>query len=104
MATPEQIMQVRVNTNTVSDTVLWTDTLLGGLIDAHGVNEASAQVWEAKAASYAELVDVSEAGASRKMSDLHKHALTMAKTWRDKDAVLIVESTGRAKVHPIGRL
>jgi hypothetical protein len=58
----------------------------------------------AKAATYAELVDVSEAGASRKVSDLHKHALTMAGVWRSKDAAIIIETTGRAKVHPIGRL
>lgn len=41
-------------------------------------NSLVASIWRVKAARYAELVDVSEAGSSRKFSDLHKNALTMA--------------------------
>lgn len=43
------------------------------------LNRAAVTIWTAKAASYASLVDVTESGSSRKMSDLHKNALAMTK-------------------------
>lgn len=81
MATPAQIAQLRllIGTTTLSDEEL------GEMIDAEGTIEgAAAAVWESKAASSAQLVNVSESGSSRSLSDVHKNALTMAKYWRDQ--------------------
>lgn len=43
---------------------------------------AAADGWTIKAAKYASLVDVTEGNASRAMSDLHGHALTMVKQFQ----------------------
>lgn len=42
---------------------------------------AAARIWGEKAADLADMVDVNEGGSSRKLSDLHKHALAMASHW-----------------------
>lgn len=109
MATASQISDVRANTNEPDDTNGYTDIVIGTLIDALGnnVNLASGAIWRRKAAKFAELVDVSEAGASRKMSDLFKHATAMADHF---DAVgageeeTEIPGIGRAKVHVIERI
>lgn len=50
------------------------------LLDGNNdLERAAFEGWRAKAAKYADLVDVSEGNAARAMSDLHGHAMTMAK-------------------------
>jgi len=108
MATPEQVAEVRWNTDEPRDSEDWTDTAIDAVIDAVGgsVNVASATIWRKKAAAYAKLVDVSEAGASHKFSDLHRNALEMAKQF-DSQAMIAGElsavSVGHAKVKVIDR-
>lgn len=46
--------------------------------------EAASAVWEIRAGKYHALVDITESGSSRKNSDLHKNALSMAKWYRDR--------------------
>jgi len=53
-------------------------------------NLAAADVWSQKAAAAAELVDVSESGSSRKLSDVAKNALAMEKAFREKAAATVV--------------
>lgn len=83
----------------------YSDLVVQSLIDELGVAGASAHIWREKAASYAGDVDVSEAGASHKFSDLHKNALAMAAHWQgvaDKETGAPV-STGRTRVRKIER-
>jgi hypothetical protein len=106
MATSEQVAEVRKNTNEMSDDD-YTDPALDALIDGTGgVNAASATIWRQKAAKYAHLVDIEEAGASHDFSDLHKNALDMAKQF-DGLAVgageVITVSMGHARVKVIDR-
>lgn len=62
----------------------------------YNVNRAVAQEWRYTAAGYARLVDVTESGSSRKMSDLHKNALTMVAQFTNLAGdVAIVESAPR---------
>src|SRR5215510_11960890 len=109
MATADQITQVRLNTNE-PDSTTFTDLYISGLVDAFGdpggVNLASGAIWRQKAATYSELVDVSEAGASRKMSDLFANALKMADFYdgAGADEVAAASGSGRAKVHVIERI
>lgn len=104
MATEAEIQTVRVNTNTVDDTETYSDTAIGALVDElGGVEAASAAVWRQKAAAAAELVDVSEAGSSRKLSDLHKNATAMAAVW-DSRVPGSVATKAHAKVHRIVRV
>jgi hypothetical protein len=53
-------------------------------VDGIDYNGTAASIWEEKAGYYSALVDVSESGSSRKMSDLYKNALAMAKLYRQK--------------------
>jgi hypothetical protein len=54
------------------------DEVLGSLFDALGQNGALAHLWEKQAVKTASLVDVSESGSSRKMSQTHTQALALA--------------------------
>lgn len=101
MATPSDILTVRTNTDEPTE-VNYTDVQLSDLIDALGVAGASAQVWEWKAARFSSMVDVTEAGASHKNSDLAKNALAMAKQYQSQTA-LVVETSGRPIVRQIER-
>ena len=78
MATVDQIAELRDLVAEPDDANGWTDEKLGNLIDASdSLNAVASQIWSRKAAMYATLVDVSESGSSRKLSDLHKNALAM---------------------------
>jgi hypothetical protein len=56
----------------------YTEIELGALIDSLTLNGAAAQLWRETASATTQLVDVSESGSSRKMSDVHRNALSMA--------------------------
>lgn len=77
----------------------YTDTELGVILDS-GVtkNALISRIWREKAASYATLVNVSESGSSRSLSDLHKNALTMAEKFDPGDpSVTGFKRTRRAR-------
>lgn len=78
MATESEIAALRRATALQVDDPVYTDSLLGGLIDDLGFNSASATVWREKAASVAGLVDTTESGSSRSLSQLRKGYLEMA--------------------------
>lgn len=105
MASASDIVEVRGNTNEPTDEH-FTDEVVSAWVDSNGVAGTSAIIWRKKAARYADQVNTSEAGASRALSDLNKHAIAMAATW---DGVKAAETTGtpegkpRAKIHKIVR-
>lgn len=104
MATAEELLEVRKNTNEPNEDTFEDATLMAYIDTLGGVDAASAKVWELKASAYADLVDVSEAGASRKMSDLNKNALAMQKLYSDKAGAVVEEDVRpRAKTHQIVR-
>lgn len=105
MATAGDIGSVRDNINEQDDTT-FRDDVIDALIDANGIAGASAVLWRRKAAIYADQVNTSEAGASRALSDLNKHALAMAATWDGVKTAEDTEAIGgkqRARVHKIVR-
>jgi len=103
MASATEILQVRRNTSEL-ETTTYDDSTVSGLIDDSSVNLASGTIWLWKAAAYAELVNVSEAGASRAMSDLFKHAQEMAAYWTGKgEEETEATAGGHARVHTIQR-
>jgi hypothetical protein len=83
MATPDEILVVRRNTNQPDNLDPYTDDYIEMLIDTSGVSGATFQIWQQKAASHASLVDVTEAGASHKFSDMFKADSDMVKYWGD---------------------
>lgn len=87
MASTIDIATVRQNTDEPTDAD-YSDTVIGGLVDADGVDGASATIWTWKAAKFAKLVNTTEAGASHSNSDLSKNALAMAKKFETVEAVV----------------
>lgn len=79
MATQEEVELVKRNTDNGGG---WTDEQIASALDmGNSVRAVTHQIWTSVAASSAGLVDVQESGSSRKLSDLHKNALAMAKHW-----------------------
>lgn len=68
-------LQLRRMTGEV-DSDTYTNVDLDMFIEraAGDLNVAASLIWGEKASDYADLVDISEAGSSRKNSDLFKHA------------------------------
>jgi hypothetical protein len=91
MADENQIAELRLLVGEPDDSNGWTDEQLAAAIDVTGTLEgAAARVWSSKAATFSQLVDVSESGSSRKLSDLHKNALTMAERYRNQAQASVV--------------
>ncbi len=105
MAIAGDIAAVRDNTNEPEDDRFNDDTI-GMLVDVSGIAGATATIWRRKAAIYADLVTTSEAGASRHLSDLNKHALAMAANWdgvKSAEDLAVAGGKARAKTHRIER-
>jgi hypothetical protein len=106
VATPVQVADVRENTAEPTAT-RWQDDDIELLIDDMGVLLTSATIWRKKAANYAHLVNVSEAGSSHNYSDLYKNALAMEKRFTELAAAEAgstgSEGRGHAKVRSIVR-
>lgn len=93
MATPEEIAELRNRTDEPSDSSSYSDEQLSALIDElESLDLATGVVWKWKAAKFASLVNVTESGSSRALSDLMAHALEMAR-----------QSDGSADVPPYSR-
>lgn len=76
MADTEDIERIKRLTNGATD---YTDEQIGGMLDAGlTIREIAHDYWTEQATKFASLVDVSESGSSRSMSQLHKNALTLA--------------------------
>jgi hypothetical protein len=70
MATIEQIAELRNAVQEPANEPPYTDDMLSEMIDTYGMDIAEGKIWEAKAASVSKLVDISEGGSSRKMSQI----------------------------------
>lgn len=70
MATALEIAELRAEVQESNNAEPYTDAFLGELVDAHGVSDSAYRIWKAKRNAVASLVDISEGGSSRKMSQL----------------------------------
>lgn len=77
MASIDDVAKLRRMTALEAADPVYTDSLLGGMIDDLGFEAAAAQVWSEKAAAAATLVDTTESGSTRRLSQLQEHALKM---------------------------
>lgn len=105
MATIEDVSQLRLMIAEPDETT-YTDAMLGALLDTYAggtvpLSRAARDVWYQKAATYAELVDISEGGSQRKNGDLHKRALTMAELYQGQ---VTIEDSGLGRATRIARL
>lgn len=102
----EDVLYVRRNIGNTTLTDLEIATVIANTVDDQSTvdpNASIAIIWREKAASYAELVDVSESGSSRKMSDLHKNAIEMAKQYDGMKTVVEVDFSNRPRTRAIER-
>lgn len=98
MATEEQLADLK---RLIGDTE-WTDADLETLIDSSSsIEAAAAVVWESQAASYSQIVDITESGSSRKMGDLFDNAMKMA-AWFKTQANPI-DTSGSTRIGKIVR-
>jgi hypothetical protein len=85
VSTDEQIIALRKAINEPTDAEPYTNAMLAALLIAEGsVNRAAASVWRSKAASASSLVDMTESGSSRRLSQLQDNALKMAALFEDE--------------------
>lgn len=93
MATEDQILALRQMVNEDEECGGWDDDKLAAVIDATStLNAAASQVWYLKAGQLATLVDVSESGSSRKLSDLRKNATEMGALYAGMDGSVVEPS------------
>jgi len=86
MATAVEVSELRGLIAEPDESNGWTDEKLSSLIDAGDtLNTVAASIWTTKAATFATLVNVSESGSSRNLSDLHKQALSMSQHFGSLD-------------------
>lgn len=99
MATDAQVALLRpMIDEPTQDT--YNDASLKTIIDQAGgdLDLAAAVIWEQKAAGYSTLVDVSESGSSRSMSQAFKNAQSQASYYRNKITVEVeLESVVRPR-------
>lgn len=93
MATPEQILRLRLMIDE-TDSAVYTDEMLGSIIDQAelDLDTAASEVWQQKAARFSTLVDTTESGSSRRMSQLASNALAQAKFYGDKGVTVAEEA------------
>jgi len=92
---------VRLNSGELNEEV-YSETDIAVLIQEHGRDGAVASIWREKVARYSKMIDLTESGASRKMSQLHDHALHQAEYW-EKRAGISGDSPGVVRVSKIER-
>lgn len=82
MAEATTVAELRALTDATVDD--YSNTTLAAMLDSGlTLNAAAASIWRRKAATYAGLVDVSESGSSRSMSQLYKNAVAQATFFQD---------------------
>lgn len=81
MASVEEVAELRLLVAIPTDDPPYTDQYLSTLIDTYGMDTAAATIWRQKAAAASGLVDMSESGSSRKLSQLAATALDMANSF-----------------------
>ena len=101
--TPEERMQLRLLIGDTAEPTQYDDAQIDEWLTAtDGDPRAAASAfWYNKATEYSEMVDISEAGSSRKMSGLFTNAMALAKQFDDSIGTVdntVTTSTTRAIV------
>lgn len=101
--TTEQLQQLRKMIDEEDASEGWGDAVLLALAENHknedgsyDLRGAAAGIWEAKTASFVNLVNTQESGSSRSMSQQFDHALAMAKLFAGDDSSSGTDTTTAA--------
>jgi len=105
MADAAQIAELRRYINEPVDAEPWTDAELAARIDAGtSTRLVASEIWEEKAASYSELIDVQEGNSNRKLSQLRAQASAMAKDFASDPSGVLIGTIRRSRTRPIERM
>lgn len=77
MADEATLARFRRMTALTDEDAVYTDSVLDGMIEDLGFETAASTVWREKAAAVAGLVDTTESGSSRRLSQLRSAYLEM---------------------------
>jgi hypothetical protein len=77
MATESELARFRRLTALEDSDAVYTDAVIDGMIEDLGFEAAAAAVWREKAAAVAGLVDTTESGSSRRLSQLREAYVAM---------------------------
>jgi hypothetical protein len=90
---PEEIMLLRRMIGDDVEPYQFSDDEIDAmLVETEGdFRKAASSFWYMKATRYSESVDITEAGSSRKNSDLFKNAMALAKQYDDDDGEVVEE-------------
>lgn len=85
--TAEERMQLRRMIGDATEPYTYDDTQIDAWLTATegDARAAAASFWYEKSTEYSDMVDISEAGSSRKNGDLFKNAMALAKQFDDND-------------------
>lgn len=111
MATAAEIAAFRLLINEPNDVAPWTDAAINDFLDQYlnadgsvDLDWAASHVWTEKASSTVGLVDMTENGSTRKLSDIHKNMLSMAEMFRARSPRASAEdASSRPRTRPIVR-
>ncbi len=106
MATSADIATLRRYIAEPDDTNGYVDADLSTRIDnSSSLFDLASEIWQEKAGALTDLSDITEAGSSRKNSQLYKNALEMAAYFNNKakEAIVVVEPTMTSTTRPIRR-
>lgn len=102
MATQDELDALHRVANIPASDETYTDTLLATYIDSSAsIEAAAARIWRERAAVMAGMVDTTESGSSRKLSQLSENALKLAV---GLDGVDVATRSGRSFTTPIERI
>ena len=111
MATPEDIAIVKSQILEESDSYGFDDAAISAMLDAGlSTTKTILAVWSGISAKTSSMVDVSESGSSRSLSQIHTNAQAMADWWKiksdEEDRLLIPvkPKTGRIAFHSATRV
>lgn len=99
--TPEERMQLRALIGDTTEPYTFDDVAIDEMltVTSGDARAAASSFWYGKATEYSEMVDITEAGSSRKMSGLFTNAMALAKQFDDSDGVndpeIVTPSTTR---------
>jgi hypothetical protein len=97
VATSFEIAQLRLEIKELIDAEPFTNEFLAELIDANGLADSAYSIWKAKRNAVASLVDISEGGSTRKMSQLFDNYDKIVKSY---EAALVVDTEGSESYAP----
>lgn len=102
---PEVINEVRMYLSDTTEPYQFSDAEITAVLDAFGGDTrlTAGSLWRSLAARYHKLSDITEAGSSRKNSQVFDHALKMAAIFdpgNDGEDNVLAPSTTRSIVRP----